>query len=155
MTSHLSPRNIADNVQLMIRSFPATSGTADGDEYFWQCPESFERDNLCTFQHWMNSEESRTLVSSLKKFQQWTTRKWNPNVDSPTLSLYIGLFAIDEAASKERGSVTQFTKTDVVAVKANLKRRLEENVGLRECIMHELTSGPMHEHVSPFRLLLN
>ena len=35
-----------------------------------------------------------------------------------------------------------FAKKDVIAVRANLKRRLEEKTELRECIMHELTSQP-------------
>jgi len=42
---------------------------------------------------------------------------------------------------------TLFAKTDVVAVRADLRRRLEEKIELRECIMHDLTTKPAHEPV--------
>ena len=41
----------------------------------------------------------------------------------------------------------QFAKVDVVAVRANLKRRLEEKVELRECIMHEISNRPASDPV--------
>ncbi len=31
---------------------------------------------------------------------------WNPKIDEPSLSIYFGLLGIDEAASKECGSIT-------------------------------------------------
>ena len=42
----------------------------------------------------------------------------------------------------------ELTKTDVVAVRANLRRRLDEKIELRECIMHELTNKPAHAPIN-------
>lgn len=33
-------------------------------------------------------------------------QSWNPNTEEPTKSVYLGLLAIDEAASKEYGAIT-------------------------------------------------
>ena len=42
----------------------------------------------------------------------------------------------------------ELTKTNVVAVRANLRRRLDEKIELRECIMHELTNKPAHAPIN-------
>ena len=45
-------------------------------------------------------------MENLKDFQVRTVRRWNPKIEEPSLSIYLGLLGIDEAASKECGSIT-------------------------------------------------
>ena len=46
------------------------------------------------------------MCLSTKNFQANTVRKWNPTIDEATLSIFLGLVGIDEAASKECGAIT-------------------------------------------------
>ena len=51
------------------------------------------------------SSVSRELFTKARKFQGNTVRRWNPNAEC-SLSIYLGLIGIDEAASKECGAIT-------------------------------------------------
>ena len=45
------------------------------------------------------------MFGKAKSFQKQVVQKWNPTVDDPTLSVYLGLLDINETASKECGSI--------------------------------------------------
>ena len=74
--------------------------------YFENCPSQFDIPALRSFRDRIRSETSRELIQKAKCFQEWTVKKWNPHIQEPTLSIYLGLVAIDEAASKECGAIT-------------------------------------------------
>ena len=45
------------------------------------------------------------MFAKAKEFQKQVVLKWNPTADEPTISVYLGLLGINEAASKECGSI--------------------------------------------------
>ena len=53
-----------------------------------------------------NSRIAKYLIAKIKTFQVDTVRKWNPKIDQPTLSIYLGLLGINEAAPKECRAIT-------------------------------------------------
>ena len=46
------------------------------------------------------------MITQAKRFQKEVVRKWNPSIDDPTTSMYLGLVGIDESAAKECGAIT-------------------------------------------------
>ena len=46
------------------------------------------------------------MFDAARSFQVETVKRWNKEIDDPTLSMYLGLLAIDESASKECGAIT-------------------------------------------------
>ena len=96
-------KDISRRVQQLKRSFVPSSTNVD---YFDQCPESFDKLKLKQFGKRLESKSAEALLNNLKKFQVNTVRRWNPRIDEPSLSIYLGLLGIDEAASKECGSLT-------------------------------------------------
>jgi hypothetical protein len=100
-------RLFARSLQRIQRAFPAVDEEKD---YFGQCPDQFNRDRLLNFSRRCMSSKSRMLFDAARKFQGLTVRRWNPNADETTLSIYLGLIGIDEAASKECGAITLLSR---------------------------------------------
>ena len=49
---------------------------------------------------------TRIPVNAAKTFQTDTVCRWNKEVDDPTLSMYLGLLAINDGVSRESGAIT-------------------------------------------------
>ena len=96
-------REIATQIKYFARAFPKPDEDRD---YFSQCPASFNKSNLNRLRLRIHSEKGKWLCLSAKDFQANTVRKWNPTIDEATLSIFLGLVGIDEAASKECGAIT-------------------------------------------------
>ena len=69
-TSHyIQLRDTAKHIEYMTRAFPNVDET-----YFDQCPASFDKQILRSFQHKVNSEDGLKLVKSVEQFGQATVR---------------------------------------------------------------------------------
>ena len=101
--AYLNMKDISRRVQQLKMGFVPSSTNVD---YFDQCPASMDRDKMMKFSERFKSKEADSLMENLKHFQVRTVRRWNPKIDEPSLSIYLGLLGIDEAASKECGSIT-------------------------------------------------
>ena len=96
-------RDIATQIQYLDRAFPPARD--DNVGYFDQCPESFSSDRLKKFQSDINSKDGVSMCRAVKAYQERTVRSWNPEVDEPTKTIYLGLLGVDESASKECGAI--------------------------------------------------
>ena len=111
--SYIKMKDIARRVQQLKNAFIPSSTNVD---YFEQCPETFDKEKLAQFVRRFESKLAKELIEGVKHFQVGTVRRWNPRIDEPSLSIYLGLLGIDEAASKECGLITlDLLRTDVNA----------------------------------------
>ena len=101
--SYIKMKDIARRVQQLKNAFIPSSTNVD---YFEQCPETFDKEKLAQFVRRFKSKLAKELIEGVKHFQVGTVRRWNPRIDEPSLFIYLGLLGIDEAASKECGSIT-------------------------------------------------
>jgi hypothetical protein len=100
--AYLKLKDISRRVQLKNAFVPSTTNV----DYFAQCPATFDKEKLKRFVNRFESKPAGALIEKLKQFQVRTVRQWNPKINDPSLSIYLGLLGIDEAASKECGSIT-------------------------------------------------
>ena len=65
--------------------------------------------NVPCFNNFLNCvlsiDEGKKLFNKAKKNQKLSVLKWNPHIDEPTKSIYLGLVGIDESAAKECGAI--------------------------------------------------
>ena len=110
--SYMRLKNTVTWVKYLRKAFPRPDVSHDdvsedtSNDYFDQCPGSFNRTNLRSFQRVVHTKEGKALCDATKSFQRDTVLRWNPNVDKPSLSIFLGLVGIDESASKECGALT-------------------------------------------------
>ncbi len=99
---------MASHLNYIDRAFPWSKENEEigNCAYFEQCPVKYDIRKLESFQGRCNSRLGRLLFDSTKKFQGETVKRWNDSIDDPSLSIYLGLLGIDEAASKECGAIT-------------------------------------------------
>ena len=96
--------NVARHIAYVNHAFPSIS---DGnDNYFDECPDTFDKPSLETFRRRCLSSKALLLVNTARTFQKDTVKKWHPQVEDTSLTIYIGLVSIDEAASRECGVIT-------------------------------------------------
>ena len=69
-------------------------------------PANHVKEKIISFSELCNLDGARLLFNACSNFQRVAVKKWNPYADEVTLSNYIGLVGIDEAASKECGALT-------------------------------------------------
>ena len=86
------------------RAFPPPNDNTQS--IFEQCPPEFPRVPLYNFISTCRSKEGRKLFAAASLLQEQTVKCWNPKSDEPTLSMYLSILGIDEAASKECGMIT-------------------------------------------------
>ena len=102
--SFIQLRDIASHLQPIQNTFP---GLENEDVVsFEYSPVDFSGEKLNSFQTICQSPKVKELFKRAKQFQKNTGLRWNSNIDKPTLSIYLGLLGIDEAASKECGAIT-------------------------------------------------
>ena len=65
-----------------------------------------DMDKIISMSEICNMNSAKLLFHACSTFQREAVKKWNPNADEVTLSNYMGLVGIDEAASKECGALT-------------------------------------------------
>ena len=94
---------VATRLTHLSHAFPSLD---EDDDYFNQCLSSFSHSKLYSFLRRSNSSEARILFNAARTFQSTTVRKWKRSADECSLSIYLGLICIDEAASKECGAIT-------------------------------------------------
>ena len=90
-------------MQQLKNAFVPSSTNAN---YFNQCPATFDNERLKKIGKRFKSNPAAALIDNLKQFQVRTVRRWNPKIDEPSLSVYLGLLGIDKAAFKECGPIT-------------------------------------------------
>ena len=98
VSAYLNMKQRASSLTRLSQAFPALN---EDDDYFGQCPDEFDKAKLVDFSRRCMSSVSRELFTKARKFQGNTVRRWNPNANECSLSIYLGLIGIDEAASKE------------------------------------------------------
>ena len=103
--SYIQLRDTASHLTMLARAFPA-SAMDDDNGYFDQCPSNYSQENLRNFGTKLNSSKVAKLLKEAKAFQHNTVLRWNEQADEATMSVYLGLLGIDEAASKECGAIT-------------------------------------------------
>ena len=67
---------------------------------------NIDRDKIISMREMCNMDSAKLFFHVCSTFQREAVKKWNPNADEVTLSNYMGLVGIDEAASKECGALT-------------------------------------------------
>ena len=97
---YIELRNMAKLLGHMSRAFPP-GASAEESDCFEQCPTRLNIDRLTSFLGMCCSDYGQELFKHAKTFQSRTTESWNPKLKDTTLSYYLGLVGIDEAASKE------------------------------------------------------
>jgi len=116
--------DIASHLQCVQLAFLAADNS---DQYFTQCPSSFDRTPLNNFTRCCNSKSGSKLFTAAKNFQRNTNIKWNENANEVTLTMFLGLIGIDESASKECGAITtECTPNTVKGRMTELKGRVFE-----------------------------
>ena len=88
---------------MIDRAFPSPDENVD---ILDQCPSDFNKELLDSFRSRCKTSVGRKLFDAARTFQADTVKRWNESIDEPTLSMYLGLLAIDEAASKECVTIT-------------------------------------------------
>ena len=101
--AYVKLKDIASHTRYLVRAFPAAR---NDEEYFDQCPSSFNRDALKRFQTRCHSSEATKFMKYVNKFEELTVNRWNPKRKETTKSIHLGLVGIDESASKECGAIT-------------------------------------------------
>ena len=96
-------RDLTDNLKIFQWAFP---NAKDDDVSFDQCPSNFNADAWMSSTTHCKSLDRMKPVASARLFQRSTVRQCHPDCDEPYMSMYLGLLGIDEAASKECGSIT-------------------------------------------------
>ena len=69
---------------------------------------NIDQDKIISMSKICNMDSARLLFHACSSFQRDAVKKWNLNADEVTLSNYMGLIGIDEAASKECGALTVY-----------------------------------------------
>ena len=75
-------------------------------DMFKECSDNLDKEKLVDFAVVYESVIVKKLFAAAGVFQREAVRKWNPNADDVTLCNYMGLIGIDEAVSKECGTIT-------------------------------------------------
>jgi hypothetical protein len=75
---------------------------ADFPKHF---PDSFERSHVEKFRWDCRHPDATKLFTDAKDFERTAVLKWNESADDITPTIFIGLNALDEAASMETGAI--------------------------------------------------
>ena len=103
VNSYIKLRDICCHLRMIDSAF---SSPKDGVDVFDQCPADFNKPLLESFRSRCKGRDGRKLFDAARSFQVETVKRWNKEIDDPILSMYSGLLAIDESASKECGAIT-------------------------------------------------
>ena len=107
--SYIRWKNLSKYLGYIKRAFPSMDDEKASS--FAQCPDAFNQTILKSFCSKCHSDDTKAMFDKAMSFQKQVVLKWNPTADDPTLSAYLGLLGIDEAASKECGSLVLDTSS--------------------------------------------
>jgi hypothetical protein len=108
VASYQSWLKLANTLLSLQRSFPVTSqidSTTTDEDPFASCPSTFLRTKLTKFLNLCATDDGRQLFKHARDLQKLSILKWNPHIDDPTKSIYLGLVGIDKSASTECGAI--------------------------------------------------
>ena len=108
VTSYLKWLKLSNTLIVIKKAFPAcASGNVDEKSVdpFERCLSEFEHTLLQQFSELCATNEGEKMFSKAIFFQKLSVLKWNPHIDEPTKSIYLGLVGIDESAAKECGAI--------------------------------------------------